>query len=76
MKWISVNDELPNDDNNVNEVLTWLSLAPHSGKLNISHYYHGQWWIEEHDGYRLATDFGYTVTHWVPLPAPPSEGAK
>lgn len=63
-KWISVNERLPDDWDNY-----LVSLGKTTGELTY-HPEHKWCWIEE-DGY--VTDFNSSVTHWQPLPEPPTE---
>ncbi|WP_298032179.1 DUF551 domain-containing protein [uncultured Dysosmobacter sp.] len=72
--WISVKDRLPEKGNEdwYNIVLT----KERSGDLPMRRivkvgywdWYHKRFW-----GFEVG--YGYTVTHWMPLPEPPKEGA-
>lgn len=61
-KWISVDERLPEDDKDV------LVFVPAEKKYSVwpGYLYNGAWiWC---DGHRITQQ----VTHWRPLPAPPS----
>ncbi len=60
MKWISVEDRLPED---YQDVLVW---EEHAGRDYVLSWYAPfcGWWKETPD-----------VTHWMPLPDPPGENA-
>lgn len=74
-KWISVEDRLPEDSDT-------LVLAITNGKpaenitLDAAYQFAGYskecgWWIEEYPAWENAC-----VTHWMPLPEPPTAGPK
>lgn len=70
--WISVNDRLPEDDD---RVLVWENktyqrvLPPEYGYCIFAHY-DGKWLDENMSDYNNNSD--WTVTHWMPLPPPPT----
>lgn len=71
-RWISVNDKLPTSI--ANKVLVWLEHEDLNGHLGFGHYekYKGQeiWYdIEHNEAFSIR---GYAVTHWMPLPEPPT----
>lgn len=71
-RWISVKDKLPTSV--VNKVLVWLEHEDLNGHLGFGHYekYKGQeiWYdIEHNEAFSIR---GYAVTHWMPLPEPPT----
>lgn len=57
--WISVNDRLPEEDV---RVLVWLNTNRSYTKIDTDRRFEGKW-------VRWASD----VTHWMPLPTPPTE---
>ena len=71
-RWISVKDKLPTSI--VNKVLVWLEHEDLNGYLGFGHYekYKGQeiWYDLEHN--EAFSIRGYAVTHWMPLPEPPT----
>ncbi len=70
--WISVNDRLPENDD---RVLVWENktyprvLPPEYGYCNFAHY-DGTWTDDDMKDYNNNSD--WTVTHWMPLPPPPT----
>lgn len=58
MEWISVNDRMPDD---IDEVLIF-----ENGCIIIGHYYHQ--WIDEALTFSIIQE---DVTHWMPLPKSP-----
>ena len=61
-RWISVNERLPEKDQ---EVLVYLFKdRPYLAWLNVD----GEWETEE-----FTIDYDYLPTHWMPLPEPPKE---
>lgn len=66
MKWINVKDKLPNSDN-------YVLICLHGKFLRTSYYFEDSFgkWFSSTDG---IWDKYYTdaVTHWMPLPEPPS----
>ncbi len=66
MKWISVDDRLPGDWDQVLAWHDWLSSDPQDQPFIIASQCGGRWYTdtdEEHGD----------VTHWMPLPEPPKE---
>ena len=57
--WISVKDRLPEEDV---RVLVWLNTNRSYTKIDTDRRFEGKWvrWVSD-------------VTHWMPLPAPPTE---
>lgn len=67
MRWISVRDSLPNDQQ---EVLTYW---PEGDQIQVQRYYllyagSGPWWMFGWNNHLLETG---AITHWMPLPDPP-----
>jgi len=66
-KWISVKDRLPEigDDSPLVYPRKYHTTATynHCGDLN------GKWTVDDANGYEYEVD----VTHWMPLPEPPTE---
>ena len=58
-EWISVEDRLPEEDV---RVLVWLNTNRSYTKIDTDRRFEGKW-------VRWASD----VTHWMPLPTPPTE---
>lgn len=58
-EWISVEERLPEEDI---RVLVWLNTDRSYTKIDTDRRFEGKW-------VRWSTD----VTHWMPLPAPPTE---
>ena len=64
-EWISVKDRLPNKDE---EVLVYRGI--HRGLMDVYTYIdHDEW--DDAYGYCSGTD-NEGITHWMPLPAPPT----
>ena len=61
MKWISVEDRLPD---NINDVIVYMECSMQSA------------WYKPNVGF-ISNSFGgnitHAVTHWLPLPEPPKE---
>ena len=69
--WINVKDQLPPDDESV--------LVYVNGNIRIFSYVvsylvdmRAHWWVDESGDYHSDIADG-DVTHWMPLPQPPSE---
>jgi hypothetical protein len=60
MKWISVNDQLPDHEN---EVLLY-DKSKYFPRVTTGFFEHGQWRL-------FGTSYAENVTHWMPLPEPP-----
>jgi hypothetical protein len=65
VKWISVNDRLPDaaTKENMNDVLAFAD-----GEQYVAHIWNGTWYS---DGCTVES-----ITHWMPLPEPPACGRK
>lgn len=59
MVWISIEDRLPPDDE---EVLTWQQSCNDNGIYLLGSYAGGGMWLDDHH------DSAGRVTHWMPLP--------
>lgn len=57
-EWISVEDRLPDYDNQITNYLT----IDGEGEIDVCYFDENVW-------------YGWQVTHWMPLPEPPEEGA-
>ena len=70
MPWISVKDKLPSED--VFHVLLRVDREDEQSTWDIGLYEHvdGRWI------HRLSQRYKCTVTHWMPLPAPPENAAS
>lgn len=65
--WISVEDKLPNKDQDV-----LIYKGNHIGDMMYVYTYSGNNEWEDEYGYWSRTD-DEGITHWMPLPAPPKE---
>lgn len=65
-KWISVEDRLPKKDQ---EILIY--RGHHSGLINVYTYMGNNEWEDDYGYWGRTDDEG--ITHWMPLPAPPTE---
>lgn len=66
MKWISVDERLPD------EFSTILVARQHTGHVSMANYSTTKrFWVLAHG--RLGTEEWVEVTHWMPLPPPPTE---
>lgn len=73
-RWISVEERLPEKLNENNQVYITEEVIGFDGECA----YIGQYKVYKHDGYRTFFDgnfFRDDITHWMPLPEPPKEGA-
>lgn len=64
--WVSVGESLPND----NEFVLVKEIG-YFNQVGAAKYRDGCWWVHCKDGHVACTTEG--VTHWQPLPQPPSE---
>lgn len=65
MEWISVEDAVPNDDNNV--------LTYSEGYASAVGYHTKKGWFYHPDDQPRSDNSLIDVTHWMPLPQPPKE---
>jgi hypothetical protein len=68
MEWISVKDKLPEAQvtgYSSNRVL----VITTSGMYEVAYVMDGVWWRER--ATKPFEDFGYKISHWMPLPEPP-----
>ena len=65
-KWISIEDMLPDKDQ---EVLVY--RGHHSGLMNVYIYMGNNEWEDDYGYWGRTDDEG--ITHWMPLPIPPTE---
>ena len=65
MEWISVNDELPKEED------YYLISSNYGIVVRSFNVYHNCWDDEQADDY-WSDAIGGKVTHWMPLPPPPS----
>ena len=65
-EWISVEERLPKE---MQEVLVY--RGHHSGLTNTYTYLGNHGWEDDHGYWGRTDDEG--ITHWMPLPAPPTE---
>ena len=62
MHWVAVEKGLPED---VRRVLAIMS----SGLVSACYRWKGEWYMNDKGD--MVQEWGYTVTHWMPLPQPP-----
>jgi hypothetical protein len=62
MKWISIKDELPEKDS--------LVLITDGERVTIAEWYQESGWSLSREDQAIGI-FPDTITHWMPLPAPP-----
>lgn len=69
-EWISVKDELP-DKSKYDWVLVNIMFNEDGtyGVPTVAEYRNGEWWDSENK----ISELFETVTHWMPLPTPPTE---
>ena len=80
MKWISVDDKLPDED------FCYVLVACEGGKIDVTFYSEDRELLKNYgnsysrkcqgklSGYfSLSHAYGYEITHWMPLPEPPAE---
>ena len=68
-KWISVFEKMPKDLQPVIAYVYWVEENENCfcfGKM-----YNGRWYLHDEEGSSL--NFGFEVSHWMPLPTPPKE---
>lgn len=72
MEWISVKDRLPETDNIKEDIFCLVYNESHC-TISIHPYcqFYKCWNDEENDDY-FCEAIGDEITHWAPLPAPPS----
>lgn len=63
MKWISIKDKLPEKDS--------LVLITDGERVTIAEWYQEQGWGLAREDKAIGI-FADTITHWMPLPAPPN----
>jgi len=66
-KWISVKDELPESELDVLVRMPFIGL---DDLFAVCNYSNGCWW--DYRGSTLPHN-GYVITHWMPLPEPPTK---
>lgn len=59
-RWISVEERLPEEEEAV------LAFCTNTGTVKVAWIIEGVWWTWDF--------YGFCISHWMPLPAPPEEG--
>ena len=70
MEWISVNERLPKVEQ---KVLVWEEGSPDPEFVDIGYYDPD---VGKKSGWRCEEYMDIYVTHWMPLPAPPTSSSK
>lgn len=73
-RWISVEERLPEDDQNVIVFVQhpisghhWLQIAHMLRAMGMDECQDDEWWVDS------TGEVVYYITHWMPLPEPPKE---
>lgn len=68
--WIPVTERAPEDSKSV---LLYLDHRDGCGSAAVGYYIDGEFWLYEDDNI-TCDSAGVDATHWMPLPAPPTDG--
>lgn len=70
--WRPVGEELP-EEGKPESILLYLDYRDGCGGQAVGYFLGGEFWLYE-DGNITCDEAGVDVTHWMPLPEPPSSG--
>ena len=70
VEWIPVTERSPEDSRSV---LLYLDHRDGYGSAAVGYYIGGEFWLYEGDNI-TCDSAGVDATHWMPLPAPPTDG--